>query len=184
MTQQRPLQPRFFFARVAVVCALVLAPIASGAETTRALSDREKADDGEKTITAMREVLAEVNKLVEEARGERDALRLNCVNERKSQISGLVKVAELALDELKAAIKERQPEAVEHEYNKILITRDKVTGYKTEANQCIGLLAYYDGQQVERQFSDSNKDTPGLDPTTPVPVEPTPFRPPPASPLK
>ena len=178
--------------RIAITVAValltpLLTPIAGAQQRPapeKTLTDKDKADEGEKAITAMRDVLTEVNKLVEEARGERDALRLNCVNERKSQISGLVKVAELALQELRAAGKERQSEAVDHEYTKIQIARSKVDGYRTEANQCIGLLAFYTSDTVERQFTDENKDTPGLDPTRPVPLEPTPFRPPPASPIR
>lgn len=162
----------------------VYAQTAPAKEGAKELSDKDKADESDTAIKAMREVLARVSRLSEEARGERDALRLNCINERKSQIAGLVKVAELALEELVAAAKERQFEAVDHEFNKISIAHTKVAGYKTEADQCIGMLAFYDGEDVEIQFIDDNKDTPNLDPTNPQPLEPTPFRPPPASPIR
>lgn len=149
------------------------------------LTDKEKADNATEKINQMRDVLSTVNRLVEEARGERDALRLQCVNEKKTQISGLVKVAELALDELRAALKDRQTEAVDHEYSKVEIARRKVDGYKTEAEQCIGALAFYTGD-VERQEFNDNKDTPNFDPTGNLgaTIEPTPFRPPPASPTR
>lgn len=171
--------------RIAVTIALSLAVGSfATAHAQQPLTDKEKADAAEKSIAAMTEVIVAVDALVEEARGERDALRLNCVNERKSQISGLVKVAELALEELRAAAKERQSEAVEHEYGKIQIARGKVDGYKTEAQQCIGLLAFYAGDEVEREFTDDNQDTPRLDPTRPTPLAPASFRAPPASPLR
>jgi Sec7-like guanine-nucleotide exchange factor len=166
-----------------VIAFAVALPAASFAQETAAKTDKEKSDEAATNIAAMRDVLAAVSRKVEEARGERDALRLNCVNERKSQVSGLVKVAELALEELRAALKERQSEAVDHEYNKIVITRQKADALKTEADQCIGMLAFYDGD-VERQFTDDNKDTATFDPTSAVATEAPVFRPPPASPLK
>src|SRR6185436_12615790 len=100
----------------ALLATLALAPIAradegnagNGNQPAQPLSDKEKADEASTGIGAMRDVLAAVAKLVEDARADRDALRLNCVNERKTQISGLVKVAEVALEELRAALKDRQ----------------------------------------------------------------------------
>lgn len=170
--------------RIAIVIAVTVAAFAAPAHAQKALTDKEKADAAEKTIVAMTETIAAVDELAEEARGDRDALRLNCVNERKSQISGLVKVAELALEALRAAAKDRQSEAVEHEFGKIEIARAKVDGYKTEAQQCIGLLAFYAGDELEREFTDDNKDTPRLDPSRPAPLAPASFRAPPASPLR
>lgn len=180
--------PGFAGAVLAIGLVSTLHPASARAQTPAAaetLSDKDKADDASDKIGSMRDVLATVSRLVEEARGERDALRLNCVNERKTQISGLVKVAELALEELRAALRDRQTEAVDHEYNKIVIARGKVDGYKTEAEQCIGMLAFYTGD-VERVEIVDNKDTPNFDPTgTPgVTVDPAPFRPPPASPIR
>lgn len=172
----------------AVIMAILL--VAAGVAAQPAtpdespLSDKEKADVGSKSISGMREILSRVNKLVEEARSERDALRLNCVNERKTQIAGLVKVAELSLEELRAAAREKQPEAVDHEYNKIVIARGKVDSYKTEAEQCIGSLAFYDAyDKVERSFTVSS-DMPLTDTTAADPVPPPVFKPPPASPTR
>lgn len=176
--------------RIASVVAALLVtsafagPARAQEAAQKTLTDKEKADAAETAIAAMAEVIVHVEELVEEARGERDTLRLNCVNERKSQISGLVKVAELALEELRAAAKQRQSEAVDHEYGKIIIASDKVDGYKTEAQQCIGMLAFHSGTAVEREFTDENIDTPRLDPTRPAPLPPASFRPPPASPVR
>lgn len=169
-------------AAVLLVAGVVAAQPAT--EEAPALSDKDKADESAKNISSMREVLARVNKLVEEARSERDALRLNCVNERKAQISGLLRVAEMSLEELRAAARERQGEAVDHEYTKITLARGKVDGYRTEAEQCIGSLAFYDAyDKVERNFTVS-ADMPLSDTVAPEPVATAVFRPPPASPVR
>jgi hypothetical protein len=173
-----------FAAAVLLLAGSVSAqPTAPAEQPEKQLSDKEKADDGQRSIGEMRDVMTAVTKLVDDARSERDPLRLNCVNERKTQIVGLVKAAELALEELKAASKERQPEAVDHEYSKIVIAKSKVAKNKVEAEQCIGSLAFYDSDKVER-VSTEQADLPKVDAITPEPVTGTYFRPPPASPIR
>jgi len=171
------------FALLAALALPAYAQPAADGLSGPVLTDKEKADAAQNALGEMRDVLARVAALVEEARGDRDALRLNCVNERKTQISGLVKVAELSLEELRAAVKDRQTEAVDHEYDKVTISRTKVDGYKTEAEQCIGLLAFYTGD-VERVASDDNKDSANADVVSVTPLDPTPVRPPVASPIE
>lgn len=128
-------------------------------ETDRGLSDKDKADEAQTIVTALKNTLAQVERKVEDARRDRDVLRLTCVNDRKTQIAELLKVSELSLEELKAAVKDRQTEAVDHEFNKIKITRQKIEQYKQEADQCIGLLAFYDNDKIQVIIVDSNTDS-------------------------
>ncbi len=171
---------------VGTAVLLLAGAVAAESATDEAapLSDKEKADEGVRSVAFMREVLNRVNQLVDEARSERDALRLNCVNERKAQISGLVKVAELSLEELRAAARERQMEAVDHEYGKIVIAKGKIESYKIEAEQCIGSLAFYDAyDKVERSFTVS-ADMPIQDSIVPDALPAAVFKAPPASPRR
>jgi hypothetical protein len=169
---------------LAVLLAAGVVAAESATDESAPLSDKDKADEGSRSLATMREVLGRVNKLVEEARQERDALRLNCVNERKTQISGLVKVAEMSLEELRAAMRERQPEAVDHEYGKIVMARGKVESFRTEAEQCIGSLAFYDAyDKVERSFTVSS-DMPISDSVMPEQVPAAVYRAPAASPSR
>lgn len=171
-------------AALGIVVSALLLLLPSGSFAGEApLTDQSRAEQAAKAVSEMRAVVAAVDRLVTEARNERDALRLNCVNERKAQIAGLAQVADTAFAGLQAALKERLSEGVDYEHQKIMIARSKVDGYKTEADQCIGLLAFYDSEEVERHFLDGT-DTAGVDPTTPRPVSPTPYRPPPASPVQ
>lgn len=163
---------------------VVFASVARAQASTKLVSDAEKSGTAEKTIGAMAGSMAVVDELVEAARGERDALRLNCINERKSQMAGLLKVAELSLEAMRAALSNGQTEAAEHEFGKINIAGSKVKSYETEAQQCIGMLAFYEGNDVEREFADANKDTPRYDPTRPETLTPSSFRAPPASPVR
>jgi hypothetical protein len=147
------------------------------------LSDRDKADEATRALGAMRDALNALNRKVEQARAERDALRLNCINERKGEIAGLVRVVELSLEDLRAAAKERQSESVEFEFGKIQLARSKVEGLHTDADKCVGLLAWYD-DDVKVTVVEDNPDSKNLDPLLPAPVESMTFRPPPASPIR
>jgi len=174
-----------------LLAALVGAGSAGAQEKPKTLqkpapaTDKEKADAAEEAVAQMREVLKAVSVLAEKARTERDVLRLNCINERKTSVSGLLKVAELSLEDLRAALRDRQPEAVDHEFAKISIAAGKVANYKNEAEQCIGLLAFYESEQVERDFVDENTlETAKQDPTTQKPPDPPPNRSPAASPVR
>jgi hypothetical protein len=87
--------------------------------------------------TALKGVLTRV----EEARNEKDVVKLNCVNEKLTQIKGLLKVAEQSDIALHEAIANKDP-AAESEFSKIGIARTKVDGLRSDAEQCIGQLAY------------------------------------------
>lgn len=168
-----------------LLCLLVLPALGRAqADVERSLSDAEKAGAAQSAMGAMGKAVEVVDKLIAQAKKERDALRLNCISEQKSQIEGLQKVAERSLAELKSALSDGLTDVVDHEYGKITIASTKVENYKVEAQQCIGLLAFYTGEDVEREFTDANTDTPRLDPTRPTPLEPTTFRPAPASPVR
>jgi hypothetical protein len=174
-----------FVASVLLLAGAVSAePAGDGATDkveTKVLTDKEKAEDGLKQITEMKVALSAVVKLVSDARNDRDPLRLNCVNERKAQIESILKVAELALEDVKAALQERQSEAADHEYEKITLSRSKVD--KIDAEQCIGSLAFYDSDKVERDFKVPG-DLTTLDVIVPESVGSPYFRPAPASPVR
>ncbi len=160
-----------------------LARAQAPASDQRSLTDRQMEKVGERDIVAMRGVLGAVDKLAAEARNEKDVIRLQCVNERKTQISGLLKVAELSIEDMRAAIKDREEEAVEHEFDKIGLAKSKVLSFKIEAQQCIGSLAFYDSNKTKVEVT-VPADLPQEDTISPQPVESTFFRPPPASPLR
>lgn len=178
---------------LAIAIAVVLPPVAAGANEARLSTTREgessasrttpvTQDEAEKSVRAMRDVIARVSKKIDEARKQRDALRLNCIDDKRNLMTGLLKVAQDALDEAKA-VKNASRETVEHEFGRVVIAREKVDGYATEAEQCMGSVAFREGEGLERTFHDANENMPGDDPMRPEPVETSGYRPPPASPM-
>jgi hypothetical protein len=77
----------------------------------------------------------------EQARNEKDVVKLNCVNEKLTQMKALQKVAEQADGALRdlSATKASGGDA---EFSKVAIARTKVEGLRRDAEQCVGQLAY------------------------------------------
>ena len=73
--------------------------------------------------------------------------------------------------------------ATAHEFHKIAISHQKIKVLKTEAEQCVGELAFAVGKTTVEVEVDEDQ-VPEMDPTvTPLPETPV-FRPPAASPYQ
>jgi hypothetical protein len=147
----------------------------------------EKVPDPEKlrvstdSVAVMRGALKDVLGKLEEARNTKDVLKLNCVNEKLTQIKGLLRISEQADVNLQEAIAKREPSAAEHEFTKVTIARAKVDQLRAEAEQCIGQLAFASTENLSIEVEVPDY-LPKGDLT--IPTEPTSIdtRPPPASP--
>lgn len=152
-------------------------------ETGEQLSDPEKIERSRKHLDVMRVALSEVLKQLEEAREGKDIIKLNCVNEKITQVKGLLKISENAGIALEEAVARRESEGAEHEYQKIAIARQKVDQLRSESEECVGEIVIgleEEGTIVEVEEPDFQTS---LDPTESRPVpEPT-SRPAAASPV-
>jgi hypothetical protein len=106
-----------------------------------ALSDPEKLQNSEEQLARMKAALKQVLGRVEDARNEKDVVKLNCVNEKLTQIKALLRVAEQADIALHEALATRDPGA-DSELQKIGIARTKIDALRGESEGCIGQLAY------------------------------------------
>jgi ribosomal protein L9 len=126
----------------AAICALFAARAgAQVAPAPKVTSDADKLEASAEHLARMKTALKHVLTRVEEARNEKDVVKLNCVNEKLTQIKALLKVAEQADISLHEAIATRDA-AAESEFAKVGIARTKVDGLRGQADQCIGQLAY------------------------------------------
>jgi hypothetical protein len=138
------LNQRFFLA--ALCCAVISGPAFaqnhSGTSAKAAgLTDSQKLEKSAENLERMKASLRNVLSKVEEARSEKDVVKLNCVNEKLTQVKGLIKVAEQADIALHEALTAKDPVA-DSEFTKIGIAKSKVDALKGDAEQCIGQLAY------------------------------------------
>jgi hypothetical protein len=149
-------------------------------ERSTQLSDQEEIAKSSEHLGAMRKLLQEVLKKLEQARDSKDVVKLNCVNEKLTQIKGLIRIAEQADIALQESIAKRETSSAQHEYTKVDIANDKVRQLRAEAEECIGLSVFEVGQtEVKVEVPEG---LPSTDPTqVPVP-DPVVIRPPPASP--
>ncbi len=145
------------------------------------LSDPQKLERAARHIDRMKEVVKQALSRLEDARDEKDIVKLNCVNEKLTQVKGLLRVAEqsdVALQEAAA----HHDESTEVEYSRIGIARTKVDQLRAEIEECIGQLAFVVDQKTIVEV-EQPKDQ-GSDPTNWEPPPPPVARPPAASPFQ
>jgi hypothetical protein len=150
------------------------------ARKAEVIADAEKLSKSNEYLAQMRLGLKLVLTKLEEARASKDVVKLNCVNEKLTNIKGLLRISEQADVSLQEAVAKREEQAAEHEFTKVTIARQKIEQLKAEAEQCVGLLAFETGPT--EVFVEEPIDLPALDPTVTVPPPPVVSRPPPASP--
>jgi hypothetical protein len=142
--------------------------------------DAQKVRRTAQALARMRDLHKQVMGKQEEARNTRDVIKLNCVNEKVTQVKGLLRISEQADASMQEAIAKQERASADHEFTKISIAVQKVEQLRGEVEECIGQLAFRTGEMlVEVEEPDGLPDDP-TDPQAPGPVI---SRPPPASPV-
>ena len=151
------------FLGLTALCALVgVLPAqaqvgAPGASKGATLSNAEKLQVAAESIERMHTSVKQTIIRVEDARNEKDVVKLSCVNEKLTQMKGLLKVAEQSSVAFKEALNAKDPMA-DTEFAKIGIARSKIDALGNEAQQCIGQLAYI----VDEKTTVEVQQPPGL----------------------
>jgi hypothetical protein len=143
--------------------------------------DPEKIRRSADALTRMRGILKDVLGKLEEARNTKDVVKLNCVNEKLTQIKGLLRISEQSDVALQEAVAKREASTADHEFTKVTIARQKVEQLRAETEECIGQLAFRTDENLTVEV-ETPDDLPEDDLTAP-PLPPTVVvRLPPASP--
>ena len=110
-------------------------------------------------------------------------MKLNCVNEKLTQVKGLLRISEQSDVALQEAVARKDATAAEHEYTKVSIARGKADQLRNDAEQCIGQLAFRTDENltVEVQVPSG---LPTGDPTNPPEPAPVMSQSPVASPIQ
>jgi hypothetical protein len=111
-------------------------------ESQEQVPDKEKLSRAATVIERLQAILKDVLKSLEEARREKDVVKLNCVNEKLTQIKGLLRVADQSNVALQEAVAKSDEDSANHEFAKIEIARQRAEQLRADAEQCIGQLAY------------------------------------------
>ncbi|HEX9402134.1 MAG TPA: hypothetical protein VF912_18655 [Anaeromyxobacter sp.] len=124
-----------------VGCVLTTAAFAQGSSTGGQTPESDKLEAAADNLARMKTSLKQVLGRAEQARNEKDVVKLNCVNEKLTQIKALIRVAEQADIALHESVAARDSTG-DAAFSKIAIARTKVDGLRSESEQCIGQLAY------------------------------------------
>lgn len=153
----------------------------NGTTDAASVPDPEKLQRSANALGKMRETLKDVLGKLEEARNSKDVVKLNCVNEKLTQIKGLLRISELADVSLQESVSKKDTATAEHEFTKVGIAETKVLQLRSQAEECIGQLAFRTDENLLVDVEEPT-DLPKTDPSRPVAPPNVESRPPPASP--
>ncbi len=159
------------------------APLTVPEEKASEVPDGKKISRSAGYIGQMRGTLKLVLAKLEEARNTKDVVKLNCVNEKLTQVKGLLRISEQSDVALQEAVAKKDQTTADHEYTKVSIAQSKVEQLRGEAEQCIGQLAFRTDENLSVEMVVPT-DLPGGDPTNPRTPSVTAISPPPASPIQ
>ncbi len=112
--------------------------VGGAADEIEKVSNEEKPEKSRRAIDKMRGALTKVIKYLEEAREQRDVLKLNCVNEALSAIKGLMRLSEQHFMSLQEAVAKNNARTAEHEYVKLDIAHKKIGELDGRLRSCGG----------------------------------------------
>ena len=122
-----------------------------------------------------------VSAMLDEARQERDIIRVTCVNDKLTQVNANLRTVEQRIDNLEDAVEADDSSRRNHEFTVITVLGQKFVVLDREAAQCIGQDIFETG--ATRVITEIDPDTPTEDPRTLPDIPPgvIPFVPPPES---
>ena len=124
----------------------------------------EMTSAGEQYRERMGVTAVRIEALVEEARKDKDIIRINCLVDKLVQVRAHLNVAETAMTTMREAIARNDQGAAFHEYTRLTIVNQSVQVLGAEADTCVGEdLSYVGATQVEVDV----EGVPEGDPTLP-----------------
>lgn len=122
-----------------------------------------------------------IGQLQLKAKKDKDIVKLNCVDDKLTQVNGHMTVTDQSMSTLSVDIAKADDAARQHDFTRISILYQKVVTLGTEAEQCIGEdVSYVGATQIDVEIDPS---IPPEDPTQPELPVPIVTRPPEASPF-
>jgi hypothetical protein len=109
----------------AIFAGLALAQAPQAPADATAPSDPEKIKTSAAAVIRMRESLKEVLGKLEEARASKDVVKLNCVNEKLTQVKGLLRISEASDVQLQEAVAKSESAAATHEFTKVTLASSR-----------------------------------------------------------
>jgi len=150
---------------------------------TANLSGPEQLREAGRITESLNALRGRVSRLLDTARQERDIIKVNCLNDKLTQIDVTLRSSRDHQDLLQTAVQINNDGQRNHEYALITIFRQRANTLEEEARRCVGEETGNFGEDQTVTFRVS-PNIPEQD-TTQYPIEPmTPERPLPQSPVR
>jgi len=145
------------------------------------LTPADMVNQSKEYFTGMGAVVKRIQTLQDQAKREKDIIRLNCVTDKLVQARVNVNIAEQSMATMQESIARNDQGEQTHEFTRLTIVNQKVTVLGAEAENCIGEdLSFVGATRIDVEI---DPNIPQYDPTQPG----SPFiditRPPEASPV-
>lgn len=146
------------------------------------LTPEEQLAEAQRIQNRGTQISRRVQAMLDEARRERDIIRVTCLNDKLTQVNANLRTLEERVGNLQSAVQAQDPNRRNHEFTVITVLGQKFNVLEQEANQCLGQDIFETG--ATRVTTTIAPESPTEDPTVvPEPAPPVvPFIPPPASP--
>ncbi len=120
------------------------------------LSSSDMLSRAKDSVSKMQETVRDIAQLQEQAKKQKDVIKLNCVNDKMVQVKGHMAVADTAMGNLNEAMGKGDDDGRRHEYQRVSILFQKVLVLGTEARNCVGDdLSYVGGVQRSEEIDPS-----------------------------
>lgn len=159
-------------------------PAAEELEKIEKIPPAEKREIAAKHVAESKQLMGAVTGVLKEAREKKDIIRINCVNQKLTRIKTLMRTVEMSELYLREALTKKDQKTADHSYRKISIDLKKIRSLKTEAEQCIGELAFAAEEKDVVDLKIDRDKVPDDDPTITEFPETAIVRPPAASPYQ
>jgi hypothetical protein len=130
------------------------------ARPSHELSPQEMIADAQRLAGEIQTVRIEVVALQTEAREKKDMIRLDCIDDKLSQIDQVMLIVDAARADLGKAVAAGDLDGRMHHHGLVLQSREKATAVRQEADGCIGEEMRFSGD------ADIDVTDPGLDDPT------------------
>ena len=156
--------------------APIAPPSASGAAAPGAAADvsvkqrptltpEEMVNQSREYAKNMNEVLKRIQVLQDQAKREKDIIRLNCVTDKVVQVRVNISIAEQSMAALQEAVTRADEGERTHEFTSLTIVNQKVLVLGAEAENCIGEdLSFVGATRIDVEV---DPNIPTYDPTQP-----------------
>ena len=129
------------------------------------LTPAEMVNQSKDYLHGMAEVVKRIQGLQEEAKRQKDIIRLNCVTDKLVQARVNANIAEQSMASLQEGVAKNDEGSETHEFTRLTIVNQKVTVLGAEAENCIGEdLSFVGATRVDIEV---DPNIPQYDPTTP-----------------